>query len=326
MKEFKYLTDIKAAIASPGFSSASAEELRVLLAIVATGGAVTEPEKLSHIAGVSKPRALASLALWEGEGVITREDSDTPEVSYEFEERLRVDEIPEELSVNVARSIRNAGLATMIEELTAMLGEATLPTQHVKKITALYTEYSLNEEYILTLAAYLKEEGKLTVTKLINEAVKLSGKGIDTEEALDSYFDEKSKETSDEWEIRRILGIHGTLAPAERELFKKWANEYGYGTPIITEAYNIARMRSISAPLPYMDTLLGEWHSLGLTKAEDCVKCAEAYSQKRKDEAAEAISSRKKKKDTPTPKYGNFNAEDAFKKALSRSYGTKSDS
>ena len=324
MKDFKFLTDARALIGAQGFSTASAEELRVLLTVIATGGEVTEAEKLATLCGVSKPRALAALALWEGEGVITRVDPDAPRVTEEFSERLLKNEITEEPSVKVATDIRSRTLATMLDELAKMMSEAALPTQQIKKITALYTQYSLSEEYILTLAAHLKDEGKLTVTRLVNDAIKLTAKEIDTCEGLDAYLADKAQATGDEWEIRRVLGLYGTLSPAERELFKRWSVDFGYGTPIITEAYNLARMRSVTAPLSYMNKLLTEWHDKGLTTAEACAADAEAFSKKQKD-GEDTPSRRRKKSEAPTPKYGNFDANDAFMKALSRSYGDESD-
>ena len=312
-----------AVLGAQGFTSASAEELRVLLAIIATGGEVTDAEGLASLSGVSKPRALAALALWEGEGVITKVDADAPNVTEEFPERLLKNEITERTSLKVAEDIRRGSLSTMLTELTEMMSEVTLPTQDIKRITALYSEYSLTEEYILTLAAYLKSAGKLTVTRLVNEAIKLSSKSIDTLEALEGYVSEKTKETGDEWEIRRILGIYGTISPAEREMFKKWTVEFGYGAPVITVAFNISRMRNVKAPLPYMDKLLSDWHAAGLKTKEDCEASAEAHSKQ--NEAQRAPAARRRRMEAPTPKYGNFNAEDAFKKALSRSYGETDD-
>ena len=62
-------------------------------------------------------------------------------------------------SVAVADSIRDGNLKSAIDECAMLIGTPSLPTADVKLITALYTQYGLSPEYIVTLAAYLAEKG-----------------------------------------------------------------------------------------------------------------------------------------------------------------------
>ena len=111
----------------------------------------------------------------------------------------------------------------------------------------------------------------------------------------------------------------------EKELFGKWCDEFGYGAAIITEAYNVARIRGVQAPLPYMDKLLSEWHAKGLSTREDCLSDLDMYSKKRKDQSDDKPARSRDRSQPQTPKYGNFDAGEAFKRALMRSYDTNGD-
>jgi DnaD/phage-associated family protein len=126
--------------------------------------------------------------------------------------------------------------------------------------------------------------------------------------------------------FRGIFGIYSrNLSKTEKELFSKWSNDFGYFTEIVTEAYDIAvsKVEGRNALIPYADRLLTRWHECGCHTAEECRKQYEKdEEERRKNHEAEAPTSRKKRE--KTERYGNFNVEDAFLRALDRSYSEDS--
>ena len=319
MTEYKF--NAKALTSSEAFTEASKEELRVLLAIIAEGGKVESDTALAKTAGVSKGRASSSLVFWEESGIITENDG-TPTITEEFEARVELGKLDTGTAITAAKSVRDNELAALISECATLMQRPALNTEEIKTINALYTQYALDEEYIITLAAHINEKGKLTAARLGTEAERLVKRGIDTAEALFAYIEEKANETSDEWEFRHLLGIYNrTLTKSEQDYVRKWYGEFGYGEDIIGEAYDITVRNTGKLSLPYMDALLTPWHESGCKTLADCRDAIE------RDKAAKAVEDKQKmppkmpRTQKTTPRYGNFDPLEAFEAALKRSYG-----
>lgn len=325
MTDLSFKVNLAALTASPTFAEASAEELRVLFALLSPTGAHGSAEQLATLAAVSRARVLGALALWEEAGVIERE---TAGVSFEFEERPGDKFNPREAkSAELARDIRDNSLAGLITECTRIMKKGSLTHSEIAAISALYTQLALSPEYILTLAAHLAERGRLTPRRLASKAESLVAKDIDTLEALEIYVAESERSNAAVWEFRRVLGIWGrATAPSEREAFLRWSDEYGYGPEIVRTAYDLS-VRSISKlSVAHIDAIIRTWHEGGCKTVAECKRAAEQFSA---DLAAKEKERSKRggKKQTAKeePKYSDFNSEDALMQALLRSYGDGDD-
>ena len=300
---------------NPAFSEASREELRVLLTLISLEGAPADASDIARMSGVSGARCRAAIAFWEEAGVIA--SAPHSGIVEEFEERLLAGEIDEEPSVTVAATIRNEGLALLIEECAVIMGTPTLSQGEVKNLTALYSQYNLSPEYIVTLAAHLQGKGELTVRQLCNRAIALDKRGVCTPEQLEEYIN--NAETGYEYEYRRIFGIYTTPSKSQREYFKKWAEEFGYSAAIVTEAYDIAMLNTQKADMRYIDAVLSGWHEAGCRTVGECLAHTEAGKLER-----QKTQTKKTQKSKPeAPRYGNFDVNEAFLNAVERSFGEK---
>ena len=318
----KYCIDRIRVIGTDAFSEASKEELRVLLALIQLSGEVESPESLASAAMISPPRCKAAIAFWEESGVISQ-IGEGGSITDEFEERLVAGEIDEVPAVEVAESIRNEGLALMINDVAELMGQACLSNVEVKTLTALYTQYALSPEYIVALAAHLKSKGCLTVKRLSDKAITLVRRGVDSYEGLEAHLSEIESSSGAEWEFRRLFGIYNaTLSQSQREYFRKWSEDYGYSVGIVSLAYDIAVLntRSGRGDLRYIDAILTEWHNAGCKTVNECREFIEA--ERAKKAAKTPIRTGKKAtKSTPeTPRYGNFDINEAFNDAVARSF------
>ena len=322
MKNKKFGISLGSLTSSDAFSEASREELRVLLALISVGGEAESTEELAKLAKVSRARVSAALTLWEELGVI---GENIGKLTEEFDTENESD-VEERKSVDVAESIRDENLASMLTECAYLMDKAALSTQEVKTVCALSTEYALSPEYITTLAAHLAAKGKLTAVKLREEGKRLSGKGIDTLEALEQYVIERENESADEWEIRKTLGIYNrNLTPSEKDYFKKWTGEFGYSTSIVALAFDICVLNTGKLSCPYMDTLLSAWHKAGCKTIEECRGANASHKAQGDSEANEKTQRKRTKTEPEKPRYGDFNVNEAFKHALSRSFGDDED-
>jgi DnaD/phage-associated family protein len=140
-------------------------------------------------------------------------------------------------------------------------------------------------------------------------------------EALEAYIAEKEASLGGvEWEFRRLLGIYGrSLSPSERAYFKKWSEEYDYSVTVVGEAFDIAVLNTKDgkADLRYMDSVLTDWHTAGCRTVTECRARCEA----KRLEVKQTEPKKKSKTVAQAPRYGNFDVQDAFEKALERSYG-----
>lgn len=299
------------------YLDASKEELRVLLALIELGGREFELSELVKISGVSKARVSAAITYWKEAEFISEGDVEAT-ITYEFEKRILKNEITDDGALATAKTIRNEKLAPLITECEAIMGR-TMNSTETKELIALYTQYGLSDEYIALLAAYIAKKHKLTPKGLVNKALKLVEREIDTTEALLAYIEERESESETEYAFRRLFGIKDrALSKSEKEYFNKWSREYGYFTNIVGEAYDIAVMTTRTASLKYVDKILSRWYTAGCKTVEDCRRLDEEDKEKRRIENdAKKAQDKKPQKE----RYGNFDIDDAFEKALKRSYG-----
>ena len=303
------------------FKEASRDELKILTAIIAADGNVS-PDKLADTLGISLARVKACITLFSEGGVLTEcDDGLFAEVEYEFEPTSNKKDTNGG-SLATARSIRENDLYELNEEMERIF-EKTLEAREIERITSLYTKKELSPEYILTLSAHLKDRRQtLSVEMIVREANKLIAANIDTLEELELYIKEKNDEIAGEMEMRRLFGIYGrTLTKTERDHFKRWMHEYGYSATIIGEAYDVTVAAINKMSLPYINSILTEWHSAGCKTLEECR--AKINTRKHDNTKNANNSSQKARKTTAadTPKYTDFNSEDALMRALERSYG-----
>ncbi|MBR2651120.1 MAG: DnaD domain protein [Clostridia bacterium] len=335
MTKYNYSFTDKRVSEAEEFAEASVTELRVLLALIDLEGECDE-DTLVERAACSKARVLSALALWEEVGIIlprSEEDKKTPygnRVTEEFADSVRVGELIDESSAEIACTIRSHKLADLFDECAVMMGKAMLSPMEIRNIAVLVSQLALSEEYILTLCAHIREKGELTVYKLTNKAKKLVENGIQSVEELEVYISEMESRGTSYTEYRKLFGIFGrNFSPSERKYFDKWSNEYAFGIEIVGMAYDICALNTSKLQLKYIDGLLTDWHSAGCKTVEQCERRYEAVKLQRDAERA-AKEAEGKAQRVPArgaakekPRYGSFDPTDAMRRAIERSYASK---
>ena len=323
-----YSIDINNLSLKESFADASKEELRVLLTLISTDGKITDTESLAKLSRTSRARAAASLAFWEDAGVIF-ERAPSKESDSNVKEEYKTEDAPEESAEKIAKDIKDRGLASLLSECARLMDKPMLSTAETKKIVNVYVQYALNEEYIITLAAFLKEQNKLTAVRLASDAENLVKKGIDCVEELEIYIAKKVKLSDAEWQYKKFFAIYDRpLSPDESERAEKWFSTFGYSEEIIGLAYSITTKNKSKLEMPYMDSIITGWYNSGCKTLVDCEAENEKFREDWKSEnlsqgASPSASPRRKTKEKP--RYGDFDVADAFAKALERSYGACDD-
>ena len=313
------------------FADATEAELRVLLAMRDADGKFTD-EGIASVAGVSKARVIAAVALWQEAGVIAEgAETDTELGAYgnklteEFAYDPLSDAITEESGKEIAKTIRNKALSSLMDECAAMEGRSMLTAMQTRQLTSLISQYALSEEYVAMLAAHIKEKGPFTVSKLVTKAKNLvTNKDITTPEALEAYISEKEKTKHEMIEYKKIFGNYGrAFSNKELEFLKRWTEEYAFGTEIVSLAYGLNTLNTGKYSFAYMDKLLSDWHDNGCKTLLDCENRYEEVRRLREsgnEEGKKNPQPKREKKEKQKPRYGDFDPEEAMKLALARSF------
>ena len=297
---------------SEDFLSASKEELRALVVLLRTGK--IPAEKLSEYASISVARAKSALILWDEVDIL--EPVSQGKIEDVYPERLTETGVVEEDRRVVAKTIRSEELSGLLEECAKLLCKPTLNDLEVKVITGLYSQYGLSEEYLLTLLSdIVSRSTKPTVKKLEMEAIRHLSNGLDTPEALSEFFHHRDNVTKGDRVVRYALSLSRSLSPTEKKLAERWVCEYGYGEDMILLAYDFATASTTTPTLKYLDPILTAWHENGIRTESE----AREFRERNKGEKSSKKEPKKAKKEPV--RYGNFDPEEAFRRALERSYG-----
>ena len=318
----KYIIDLRSISSKECFADASKEELRVLLAILSENGNITDEATLASLSHTSKARAIASIAFWQEAGVLLEGEAKANDGNIR-EEYDSPDE-PEESAVEVANEIKKRGLAALISECARLMDKPMLSTTETRAIVGVYTKYALGEEFIVTLAAFLKEKKKLTAQRLAADAERLVKKGVSCLEELEIYISRMSRISDADWEYKRFFSIfERPLSDDESERASRWFSEYGYSEEIVGLAYSLTTTSTGRLEISYMDSILKSWHAEGLKTLDECKAQSEKFREEKRinnqQKGDTPPTSRRKQKEKP--RYGDFDVADAFSKALERSYG-----
>jgi DnaD/phage-associated family protein len=302
------------------FKEASKDELKVLVALASLNGAGTTAESLAESLGLSKARVMAAVTLFEESGVLVGcSDGLLAEVEYEFEVK---DDGESHSSLRAAEVIRNCDVRELNREMETLLAK-TLSPREMARLTPLIESSGLSVEFLLLLTSHLKESRmRVSVEMIVREAKRLIEQEITTLEALEVYVRDKEEEVAGEREMCTLFGIRGrTLTKSERAFFKKWLHEFGYSGLIIGEAYDITVGATGNRSLSYIDKILTSWHENGCKTLEECRTRESIRKQENSKTAGKGGQRPKKSVEADTPKYTDFNSEDALLRALERSYG-----
>lgn len=322
------ISDKKPLAGSEALREAAETELRVLLCLYEMRSA--EPEALAEAAGCSLGEAKDALAFWRGAGVVARCASGAAEKPAKEAFKEAKDAGKATPSAEKAKPVQRS------QEVTYTTGELaekleryqlrslfTACQQAVGKecgrvemntLVYLYEQLGLSGDYILMLLSYCIELGKPSFRYMEKVALGLEEQEIKTVEALERYIEAQRQYRSAEGKLRRMFGL-GDRAPSSRErgYFDKWVNQFGYGEEIVGIAYDITVNHTGKAAMAYADKLLSDWHLAGCKTPE----AVEAHL--RRAEAQRGGGEKPQKKQAAM----SFDVEDAFQKALARSYGEK---
>ena len=300
-------------------ADATPEQLRVLLWLASDAALAGKHTQLAKLADVERSAISEILEYWRSCGVLTNEtEGEEPTVPApakankkktavpEKKQLQRADELPvyntEELSDMMEK---RASLRILLDACQNIFGKMFNPHE-INILFGMVDYLKLDEEYILILLAHCKRLEIKSFRQVERYAISLMDKGIITADALESCVQEMEAAHQLEGVIRRMFGLKSrALTSKEKNAVEKWTS-YGYGEDVIRLAYEITVNSTGNASIPYANSILERWHSLGLKTAEEIDR---------------QLAEERTEKEGKTTLGSSFQINDFFEAALKRTYG-----
>ena len=285
---------------------ASREDLRVLVCLMEAGCA--DEADLATASGCSPEDVTAALGFWRGAGIVTR-GGDTAQAQVAKEEVGRVTRTsrPTYRADEIGEKIKGYGLSSLISAAEQLWGRE-FGRVEMEVFVYLTEQCGFSAEYLLLLAGYCKEKGKISVKYMEKVAHTFLEKGVDTPEKLEKYITEEQEKSSVRWRIRALLGMADREPTrTEEKYLTEWTEALGYGEDVIGLAYDVTVQNTGKVALAYMNKLLAAWHEGG------CKTEADARAQMERERAAKGWASKKEKE---KPSVSQFDPNDALAAAF----------
>lgn len=276
--KIEFLYD-RSVISLPGGSldtigRASAEELRVLLALAVEKNDIG---RLSELSGVCADRIPAALRFWSEAGVIAAED-------LEPERAVRIpSDRPAYSGEEMERICAESDVKELIDVCSAILGKTFTPTE-TESILYLHDGLRLDFEYIVKLCKHCYDIGKPALRYIEKVGISLYDSGAVTVGALEAYIEKEERKSDMEYRIRSLFGLgERALTPKEREYLAAWTIDWNLPFEMIELAYN-EMMAAIPQPkFSYENGILKKWVEAGCRTKEDVMAFAEKHKKSGKE-------------------------------------------
>ncbi len=220
--------------------------------------------------------------------------------------KLQASVLPAYTESQTAEVIRNAPeLPDVINMCQQIIGKIFTPAE-ISIVAGLYDHLGVDGEYIATLFAYCRDNGKRSIRYIEKTAINLFDEGIDNTQALSAYIKRKEDFADSLNQLRKLLGTGSReLTTKEKKSFECWLDTWKFDIPVITRAFEITVDKIKEPNLSYMNKVLENWHNSGLHTLEAVEASLETYKKNKAEAEARA---------------SGFETDEFFEAALKRSY------
>ena len=305
---------LPAEVVSEKLATASAEELRVLLAVMMEREfTITE---LAAKLDMTENALRRAVSAWETAGAFKLESSADStmtaaekkrEILRDSKKLLSSQTLPHYSSEDIASVMeRTSGSSELLNSCQQILGKI-FNTAETASIIGLVDYLSLTPDYILLLCSHAAQNEKRSVRYVEKMALDLFDRDIITYAALEKELGAIEQRASMEHFVRDLFGFGDrSLIKKERDFIADWIDKYGFGRDMIRLAYEVTIEKTKEANMNYANAVLQNWYTAGL-KTPEAVEAAEA----------QRAANRPKN----VPEGTSFATDSFFDAALKRSYG-----
>ncbi len=305
------ILSLPAEVISEKLSTASRDELRVLLAVMAQREFTVAD--LAASLDMTENALRRCVSFWESAGAFTLESSTDRSPAEVAKEQMKTGKkplasstLPHYSSEEIAEVIeRTPGSRGLIDSCQQTLGKM-FNTAETAIILGLMDHLSLTPAYILLLCSHAAEREKPSVRYVEKMALELFDRDVLTYAALEAELNAAKERASMEYFIRDLYGVgQRKLIKKEKDMIANWVDTWRFSREMLRRAYEVTVEKTKEANFAYANAILERWYIAGFTTVAEV-------------EAAEEKRAANREKNVPAGT--SFSTDSFFEAALQRSY------
>lgn len=275
---------------------ASGGAVKVLLYFLRHSGNTEDTVRVSEALSISNEDVCDALTFWEQVGLIVKNnDTYTPSperktmpVSVKTEQASAA-EITEEQArftatktaalrsphfspLQIADTVKgNEEINFLFKTCEGLYGR---PLKHTEQnaLVTIIDDIGLPAEVALMLVDYCFSVDKATPAYMRNMAVEWVENGVTTLSSAEEYISRLQSKYGAENTVKTVFGLDRALSQKEKEFALVWVNEWQFNSEIIRLAYDINVNAKGKFTFPYINKILENWHSKGLTTKDQILE------------------------------------------------------
>ena len=249
-------------------SSASADELRVLLYLCSCGG-IINLEAAEKELRINANTIDAALHYWRGAKVITLPQESTEEkVDYSKKTMPKVNTLQTYEPKLLAEKVELDDKFSMLVDYVAVKFEkGVLNKNDINSLYYLYDYINIPAELICGFVEYCVENNRKSMNYLVKTSISMfEEQEIDTYEKLENYLNSRRTYNDFIIKFKRLVGIgERALITDEKKMLSVWFEERSLQFELIEFAYELMIQAISKYSLKYMSAILERWYTEGIT-------------------------------------------------------------
>ncbi len=256
-------------IADKHIKLASHSSLKVILYIMRNGIEAIDDNSAKTL-GISSTELNEALMYWAQVGILnnTQKAADkTSDAPISESPAIIRNEHPDRAEV-ARRLIESEEIAHVLRQSEAVFGRTLKPAE-MSSLIYIMDSLGLKASVTLMLVQYAKNSGKLTPAYLESTAVHWVNEGISSVRDAEKEMQRADiKRTA--WKIVcRTMGIDDRKpSKKEEEAATLWVNDWAFSDKMLKLAYDECVDHLGKFSVPYINTILENWHKAGIDKPE----------------------------------------------------------
>ena len=221
--------------------------------------------------GVTNVELDESLAYWAQVGLFTKTQAEqtTPTTVNPITDSPAIVRNEHPNRAEVARRISESDeIAHVLRQAETIYGH-TLKQAEMSAIIYIMDNLGLKASVTLMLLQYANAEGKLTPSFLESTAVRWANEGVTSVHAAEKEL-QKAEVKRSAWRVVcRAMGIENRRpSKKEEDASVLWVDEWSFSDKMLRLAYDECVDHVGKLSIPYINTVLENWHKLGIDSPE----------------------------------------------------------
>jgi len=251
-------------------ASASHDELKALIGLLACSGQTVDEEALAGRLGMTRQALSDGVKYWVGAGILVKRGGALRLAAAEA--GATRGELPHYPAETISlRAAKDEALAQLLSHAEQILGKLLSPAD-ISSLFAMYDWLGLPADVIMMLLEYCRQNGSTGMRYIEKCALSWADEGIDTFEKAEYKLKLMEKRRKAEARVISLFGIGGrALTKKEADYIDRWVHEMQMSFELIEAAYEEAVNSTGKLSFPYIGKVLQAWHEHGVKTVEEAL-------------------------------------------------------